>query len=110
MPPVSTVTLDSPSGAFQARIFMETGRIALAGPDLTGTPLANVVTLEPIEVKIGIKTVQIGAVIGAPRTTANSVEVDQDLDGGQATARLTFPARTVGTSGSSARPAAASGR
>jgi alpha-D-xyloside xylohydrolase len=95
MPPVSTVTLDSPSGAFQARIFMETGRIALAGPDLTGTPLANVVTLEPIEVKIGIKTVQIGAVIGAPRTTANSVEVDQDLDGGQATARLTFPAEGV---------------
>ena len=52
MPLTNPVTLDSGSGAFQAQISQNTGRIALAGPDLAGNPLANVVTLEPIEVQI----------------------------------------------------------
>jgi alpha-D-xyloside xylohydrolase len=95
MPPTPPVTLDSHSGAFQAQVFPDTGRIALAGPDLSGSPLANVVTLEPIEVRLATQTVPIGRVIGAPRTTANSLEVDQDLGGAKATARVTFPADGV---------------
>jgi alpha-D-xyloside xylohydrolase len=95
MPPASPLRLDSPSGKFQARVFPDTGRIALAGPDLSGSPLASVITLEPIEVKIANKTVAIGRVIGAPRTTADALEIDQDLGGAKATTRVTFPADGV---------------
>src|SRR5712691_3734482 len=93
MPTVNVITFDS--GAFQAQIFQDTGRIALAGPDLAGTPLNNVVTLESPQVQINNRTVSLGHVIGLPRKTATSLEVDQDLGGAKATARITFPAEGV---------------
>ena len=37
MPPVNAITLDSVSGVFQAQIFQDTGKIALAGPDLASS-------------------------------------------------------------------------
>jgi len=95
MPPTAPLTLDSPSGKFLARVFPDSGRIALAGPDLAGAPLANVVTLEPIEVQLAGGTIAIGRVIGAPRKTAVSLEIDQDLGGAKATTRVTFPADGV---------------
>ena len=91
----SPLTLDSQTGAFQAQIFPDTGRIALAGPGLTGTAHAAVVTAEPIEVRLANKTVPLGRVIGPARTTAGSLEVDHDLGGAKATARVTFPADGV---------------
>ncbi len=95
MPPVNAITLDSVSGVFQAQIFQDTGKIALAGPDLAGKSLNNVVTLEPPEIKFANRRVPLGRVIGMPRKTANSLEVDQDLGGAKATARFTFPAEGV---------------
>ena len=90
----SPLTLDSQTGAFQAQVFPDTGRIALAAPG--GANVAHaVVTLEPIEVQLANKTVHLGRVIGAARTTATSLEVDHDLDGTPATARVTFPADGV---------------
>jgi alpha-D-xyloside xylohydrolase len=95
MPPTAPLPLNSPSGKFQAQVFPDTGRIALAGPDLSGTPQASVITLEPINVQMGNNTVAIGRVIGAPRMTASSLEIDQDLGGAKATTRVTFPADGV---------------
>ena len=87
MPPTAPLPLNSPSGKFQAQVFPDTGRIALAGPDLSGTPQAGVITLEPINVQMGNNTVALGRVIGAPRITASSLEIDQDLGGAKATTR-----------------------
>ena len=41
----NALTIDS--GPLQARIFQDTGQLALAGPDCAGTPHANVITFEP---------------------------------------------------------------
>lgn len=95
MAPVAPVTLDSGSGAFQARLFPDTGGIALAGPDLAGTPLANVVALEPPEIRLAGTTASLGRVIGGPRRSSGGLEVDQDLGAAKATVRITFPAEGV---------------
>ncbi len=91
MPPSTPITLDSSSGKYQARIFPDTGRIALAGPGLSGTPLAAVTTLEPIEVKLSTGTTFLGRVDGVPRIAGGTLEVDLDHGGAKATARITFP-------------------
>ena len=44
-PSGDVLTFDS--GPLQARIFQGSGHLALAGPDLAGTPHANVLTFEP---------------------------------------------------------------
>jgi alpha-D-xyloside xylohydrolase len=95
VPLTSAITLDSGSDAFQAQISQDTGQIALAGSDLAGKPLANVVTLEPPDIQLAGQTVPLGRVIGTPRKTATSLEVDQDLGGAKATVRITFPAEGV---------------
>jgi hypothetical protein len=92
MPPIAPITLDSPSGTYQARIFPDTGRIALAGPDLSGASLAAVIALEPIEVSLSTGTAVLGHVVGALRFAGGALEVDLDLAGATATTRLTFPA------------------
>jgi hypothetical protein len=43
------------------------GWIALAGLNLAGAHLANVVTLEPPEIRFAGQTVSLGRVIGSPR-------------------------------------------
>ena len=93
MPPADPITLDS--GAYQAQVFPATGRIALAGPDPTGKPLANVITLEPIQIQFPSGTETLGPVIGTPLRTATSLEVEQQLGGVMATTRITFLAEGV---------------
>jgi alpha-D-xyloside xylohydrolase len=88
------LTLDSQTGAFQAQVFPDTGRIALVGLGLAGAAHA-VVTLEPIEVQLTNKTAHLGRVIGPARATAGALEFDHDLGGAKATARVTFPAEGV---------------
>ena len=95
MPPVVAITLDSDSGAFRARVFPDTGRIALAGPDLAGAHLANVVTLEPPKIRFAGQTVSLGRVIGSPRKPAEVGRLPRSRPGpcsAKAIARLTFPA------------------
>jgi hypothetical protein len=50
------------SGALQARIYIDTGHIELAGPDLSGRPLSNVVTFQPPVVNSSGVTLTIGRV------------------------------------------------
>jgi alpha-D-xyloside xylohydrolase len=95
MPPATPIVLDSSSGTYQARIFPDTGRIALAGPDLSGTPLAAVTMLEPIEVTLPTGATVLGRVDGAPRIAGGTLEVELNMGGAKATARFAFPADGV---------------
>ena len=86
------MTLDS--GPLQARIFEDSGNVALAGPDLAGAPHANVITFKPPVVTIGGLTRTIGRVVSST-PLANGFELIQDVGGTNVTAQLTFPADGV---------------
>lgn len=90
MPLTAPLTLDSAAGKYQARLFPDDGTIALAGPDPSGSPLKNVVTLQPIQAHLAAGTVPLGRVLGSPRIGPNRLEVDQDLGGAKATTRISF--------------------
>jgi alpha-D-xyloside xylohydrolase len=78
------------SGPLQARIFQDTGHIAIAGPDLAGTPHANVVTFAPPVVESADRTFDIGRVLSS-NPLANGLEVVQQRGTRQIRAQLTFP-------------------
>ncbi len=82
------------SGPLQARIFQGSGHLALAGPDLAGTPHANVLTFEPPVVTVGGRAQTVGRVVSSS-PLPDGFELVQDLGGTNITARLTFPADGV---------------
>ena len=82
------------SGAFQGRIFENSGHVAVAGPDLTGAPLASVVTIAPPVVGIGGREFSIGAIVSST-ALANGIEVVQQMGARQIRAQLTFPSPGV---------------
>jgi alpha-D-xyloside xylohydrolase len=82
------------SGPHQARIFKDSGHIAIAGPDLAGTPHANVVTFAPPIIEAADRTFNIGRVLSS-QPLANGLEVVQQLGAGQIRAQLTFPLEGV---------------
>src|SRR5258705_472045 len=53
------------AGPYQARIFQDSGHIAIAGPDLAGTPLATMVALAPPVIESGNRVFQIGRVLSS---------------------------------------------
>ncbi len=90
----SGVVLTFDSGPLQGRIFQGSGHLALAGPDLAGTPHANVLTFEPPVVTVGGRAQTIGRVVSSS-PLPDGFELVQDLGGTNITARLTFPADGV---------------
>src|SRR5450432_1595557 len=78
------------SGPFQLRIYKDSGHIALAGPDLAGTPSANVIQFSPPGVETANGSFLLGRVITS-KAIVNGLEVTQALGPAQITARLTFP-------------------
>ena len=82
------------SGSFQARIFQDSGHIALAGPDLAGTALAAVVTLAPPVIESGDRLFQIGRVLSSS-SLSNGLALVQQLGTVQIRAQLTFPLEGV---------------
>jgi alpha-D-xyloside xylohydrolase len=85
---MSFLTVDQ--GSLQARISSDTGDIELAGPDLQGNPLANVLKFAPLEVTSAVTVGKIGR-ISASTTIVVGWELQQDLGGKTVTTRLTFP-------------------
>src|SRR2546421_4114050 len=77
-------------GALQARISSDTGDIELAGPDLQGNPLANVLKFMPPEITTAAGLLKIGR-ISASTAIAAGLELQQDLGGKTVKTRLTFP-------------------
>ncbi len=88
IPSGSPLTFDS--GPLQARIFQGSGHLALAGPDLAGTPHAIVITFEPPAVVVGGASRTIGRVVSST-TLADGLQLVQDLHGTNVKVRLTFP-------------------
>src|SRR3984893_5796070 len=82
------------SGALQARVFMDSGQFALAGPDLQGTAHANVITFFPPAVRGGGKALSLGP-IRDTRTLANGLELVYHLGGETVITQLTFPSEGV---------------
>jgi alpha-D-xyloside xylohydrolase len=78
------------SGERQARIYKDSGHFALAGPDLQGNPLANVIQFAPPSVLNGAGTFPIGRVISSTNL-ANGLQLVQTLSTSQITTQLTFP-------------------
>jgi alpha-D-xyloside xylohydrolase len=81
-------------GSVQARISSNTGDIELAGPDLQGNPLANVLKFTAPEITAAEGLLRIGR-ISASTEIAAGLELQQDLGGKTVTTRLTFPHEAV---------------
>lgn len=82
-------SINSTSGLFQARIYDDTGHLALAMPDLNGNPLANIITFAPPNARIGGALYDFGQVLNVTNI-ANGIEITQALAGTTITAQLTF--------------------
>lgn len=82
-------SFNSGSGNFQARIYDDTGHIAIAEPDLNGNPFANLITFAPPSAKIGGSAFDLGRVLSVTNI-ANGIELTQSLAGTTITAQLTF--------------------
>ncbi len=78
------------AGPHQARIFRESGHVALAGPDLAGVAHATVITFAPPVIEVSDRAFAIGRVLSST-SLANGLEVVQEMGAGQIRARLTFP-------------------
>ena len=77
-------------GPYQARIFQDTGHLAIVGPNLAGTPEATVVTLASPVIESGDRLFQFGRVLSSV-VLADGLEVTQQLGTGQIRAELTLP-------------------
>ena len=83
-------TLTLSAGPLEARVFESTGHIQLAGPDLAGAVLANVVTLAPPAVLPAQgAALQLGRVV-ASSSTPNALTVTHAAGDSQVTATLSF--------------------
>jgi alpha-D-xyloside xylohydrolase len=79
----------STSNNFEARIYDDTGHIAIAEPDLNGSPFANVITFAPPSAKIAGSAYNFGKVISTTNIL-NGIEIVQAFGGSTITAQLTF--------------------
>ncbi|MEY2486186.1 MAG: alpha-D-xyloside xylohydrolase [Verrucomicrobiota bacterium] len=82
-------SFNSTSGNFQARIYDDTGHIAIGEPDLNGNPFANVITFAPPTAKIGGASYNLGKVLSVTNI-ANGIQLTQAMAGTTVTAQLTF--------------------
>ena len=64
------------SGPLQARIFQDTGHLALAGLDLAGSPAAKVILFAPPAVQTSAGVLRMGRVL-ASTPLANGLELTQ---------------------------------
>jgi alpha-glucosidase (family GH31 glycosyl hydrolase) len=82
--------LQLPSGPLQARLYPASGHVELAGPDLDGRPLSNVITFQPPTVTVSGTALSVGRTVSS-QTRDNALELHQTLGDATITARLSFP-------------------
>jgi len=87
-------SLSFDAGALQARVFLDSGQLTLAGPDLQGRAHANVITFFALAVRVAGKSLSL-APIRDTKTLANGLELTYDLGGTSVVAQLTFPSDGV---------------
>lgn len=78
------------SSVFEARVYPDSGHIALVGPDLAGNPLANTISFPFPTVTIGGNSYLVGRVISST-TLGNGFQLVQALATTSVVAQLTFP-------------------
>ena len=76
-------------GSLQARIYTDTGHVELAGSDLAGAPVANVIRFAPPAIQTDGGSFLLGRVI-ASKPLGNGLELTQLLGPSQITSQLTF--------------------
>ncbi len=77
------------SGNFEARIYQDTGHVALAEPDLNGSPLANAIVIAPATVKTADRTYIVGPVTSSS-PIPNGLQLVQTVGNSSVTSQLTF--------------------
>jgi len=92
--PYLAVSNFTATGLLEARIYKDSSRISLVGPDLAGNPLANAITLSPPLVKINGCWCTLGRVLTSTAVN-HGLEVVQQLSTMSVVARLTFVAEGV---------------
>jgi alpha-D-xyloside xylohydrolase len=90
--PGNFVSFDA--GPHQLRVFADSGRLALAGPDLQGKPHANVITIAPPVVKVAGRSFTLAPILSSKILT-DGLEVAYNLGATRVTARLTVPSDGV---------------
>lgn len=82
------LTLDS--GPLQGRVFIVSGQLALAGPDLAATAHANIITIGPPIVRSAGKTFTLAPVVRS-KNMPGALELTYKLDNTEITTLLSFP-------------------
>ena len=80
----------STTGTLEARIYQNSGYIALVGPDLSGNPLTNTIVFAPPSVTVGGNQYSVGAVLSST-TLSNGLQLTQQIAGTNVISQLTFP-------------------
>jgi alpha-D-xyloside xylohydrolase len=88
------VTNPITAGWLESRIQKDSGQILLAGPDLAGKPLANVISFAPPQVVVGGELRPIGQVLSST-VISNGLQLVQQLATTSITTRLTFTTEGV---------------
>ena len=78
------------STILEVRVYQNSGHISLLGPDLSGTPLANVITIEPPSAN----SMNIGAVLSST-TLGNGLQLTQAFGATSVVVQITFPSEGI---------------
>ena len=89
-----TVTNPLATGLLQAKIYKDSGKISLAGPDLAGNPLTNFIDFSPPQVEIGGELHPISQVLSST-VISNGLQLIQQLGTTNIVTRLTFTTEGV---------------
>jgi alpha-D-xyloside xylohydrolase len=92
--PPSGPFLSLDQGPLQARLYQDTGHVGLAGPDLAGAALANVVTFAPVGATVGGHALHLGKVRSST-PGPDRLEVAQEMGAATARVRLSWPREGV---------------
>jgi alpha-D-xyloside xylohydrolase len=92
--PFLAVTNGVDSTAVEARLYTNSGHLELAGPDLAGNPLANIIPFAPPAIRVGGENHLLGAVLSSI-TISNGLELVQRCSTTSIVSRLTFLADGV---------------
>ncbi len=78
------------AGPLQARLFRDSGRVSLVGPDLGGAALANEVMVSPPSAWVAGQTVSVGRVLSSA-DIPGGIEAVQEFGTAKVRVQLTFP-------------------